>query len=210
MKIRNNFDKDKITEVFNRAQDRLVLQAADLSLETLASMVESLAIDTSPEFQRRERWDSAQQSSLIESFLLNVPIPPVYLSEDDFGTYSVIDGKQRLTTIHKFMRDKLKLTELEAFRSLEGAKFSDLPTPLKNALRVRPYLRVVTLLKQSDPKLKYEVFTRLNCGGEPLNPQEIRNVVFRGKLNDLLVELSKRDFLKSQLKIKGVSSPFYL
>lgn len=194
---------------FERAQDRLVLQAADLSLETLASMVTQGAIDVDPGYQRRERWRLHAQSQLIESFLLNIPVPPIYLAEDDFGTYSVIDGKQRLTAIAAFMRDQLPLVGLQTFVELEGAKFSDLPRPLQNALQVRPYLRAVTLLKQSDPELKYEVFTRLNTGGEPLLPQEIRNVLFRGKLNDLVFHLAEEPFLRTQLKITSEKSPGY-
>lgn len=195
---------------FNRAQDRLVLQASDLSLETIASMVEQQAIDTTPQYQRRERWTHKGQSKLIESFLLNIPIPPVYLAEDDFGTYSVIDGKQRLTTIHKFMRNELKLVDLETFEELENVYFKDLPRDLRNALNIRPYLRVVTLLKQSDPEIKYEVFTRLNTGGEPLDPQEIRNALYRGNFNDLLFGLSTEAFLRQQLRIKTLREPTYL
>jgi hypothetical protein len=196
----------RLVERFVEAQDRLVLQASDLSLETVASMVDRGSIDVAPEFQRRERWGIPQQSSLIESFLLNVPVPPVYLAEDDFGTYSVIDGKQRITTIRDFMRDKLILQDLETFTDLESLRFSDLPRQLRNALEVRPYLRVVTLLKQSDPELKYEVFTRLNKGGEPLNAQEIRNVAFRGPLNDLVYRLAENEFLRRQLKIRDRTS----
>ena len=172
-------------------------------------MVDAQAIDLRPVYQRRERWRPPKQSSLIESFLLNVPVPPIYLSEEDFGVYSVIDGKQRLTSIRAFMRNELALTGLREIGALEGFRFRDLPSPLANALQVRPYLRVVTLLRQSDPELKYEVFTRLNTGGEPLNAQEIRNVVFRGPLNDLIYELSKHGFLRKQLKITGERSTAY-
>lgn len=175
-----------IIERFESAQDRLVLQSSDLSLETLAAMVDSSAIDIRPHYQRRDRWSPEKQSALIESFLLNIPVPPLYLAEDDFGTYSVIDGKQRLTAVRSFMRDEVALVDLETFSQLDGAKFSDLPRELANALQIRPYLRVVTLLKQSDPDLKYEVFQRLNTGGEKLNAQEIRNVAFHGSLNDLI------------------------
>ena len=133
--------------------------------------------------------------------LLNVPVPPVYLSEDDFGTYSVIDGKQRITTIYSFLRNKLVLDNLEGFTEVNGLKFEELPSPLSNALSIRPYLRVVTLLKQTDPELKYEVFTRLNTGGHPLLPQEIRNALYRGPLNDLLFRLGENKFLRQQLKI---------
>ncbi len=102
------------------------------------------------------------------------------------------------------------LFELEKFTQLEGYKFKSLPTELKNALEIRPYVRVVTLLKQSDKELKYEVFERLNTGGERLFPQEIRNVAFRGPLNDLLFELSKSEFFRAQLKIIKDTEPTYL
>jgi Protein of unknown function DUF262 len=200
---------DAITRRFGEAQDRLVLQAADLSLEAVAAMVDQNAIDIAPEFQRRERWGIHRQSALIESFLLNIPVPPVYLSEEDFGRYSVIDGKQRITAVHAFMRDKFGLTTLEQLTDLEGAHFSGLPSALSNALKVRPYIRAVTLLRQSDPEIKYEVFHRLNAGGEPLNAQEIRNVVFRGPLNDAIMRLAEHPFLRRQLKIKDVKSNAY-
>lgn len=200
---------NRIKEKFSEAQDRLVLQASDLSLETIANMVENDAIDLEPQFQRRQRWNRKQQSSLIESFLLNVPVPPVYLAEDNYGNYSVIDGKQRITSIYNFMRGGLELTGLEAFELIAGYGFSDLPAPLQNALKVRPYLRVITLLRQSNPELKYEVFSRLNKGGEQLEAQEIRNVAYRGKLNDRIYDLAENDFLRKRLKIKTEKSPAY-
>lgn len=198
-----------VIDRFISAQDNLVLQAADLSLETIANMAEKDAIDVAPSFQRRERWSIDKQSSLIESFLLNVPVPPIYLMEDDFGTYSVIDGKQRVTAIHRFMKGKMQLQGLKTFADINGCRFADLPRQLRNSLEVRPYLRVITLLRQSDENLKYEVFTRLNEGGEPLNAQELRNVIFRGPLNDLIISLGRHPFLKSQLKIRNEKSPSY-
>ncbi len=175
----------RLVQRFTDAQDALVLQASDLSLETIAAMVDSQAIDVSPQFQRRERWDIARQSMLIESFLMNVPVPPVYLSEDDFGRYSVIDGKQRITAIHDYLRERLTLGGLERFRELNGYRFSQLPAQLQNALRVRPYIRAVTLLRQSDRQTKYEVFHRLNSGAEPLNAQEIRMDLMSSQVGQL-------------------------
>ena len=194
-------DATKVIAKFESAQDALVLQSSDLSLETIAQMVDSGAIEVSPKYQRRERWKPHAQSELIESFLLNVPVPPVYLAEDDFGTYSVIDGKQRITTIRNFLRNSFTLEGLTKFPEVNGATFAHLPKPLQNALSIRPYLRVVTLLKQTDPQLKYEVFTRLNTGGEPLLAQEIRNALYRGNFNDLLFKLGENAFLRKQLKI---------
>ena len=182
---------DAISASFREAQSQLVVQTADLPLGTLADMVESNAIDLQPGFQRRERWAPERQSALIESFLLNVPVPPIYLAEEQEGTFTAIDGKQRLRAIADFIHGRLKLRNLERLTAAEGVTFPELPSEIINALRLRPFLRVVTLLKQTDPLLKYEVFLRLNRGGEALNPQEIRNVAFRGLLNDRIYGLSR-------------------
>jgi hypothetical protein len=141
--------------------------------------------------------------------LLNIPVPPIYLAEDEFGRYSVIDGKQRITAIRDFMTGGLRLSGLSRFVALDGARFDDLPSPLRNALQVRPYIRAVALLRQSDVEVKYEVFHRLNTGGEALNAQEIRNVIYRGPLNDLIYQLAEQAFLKQQLKISSPKAPAY-
>jgi len=194
---------------FIDAQNNLIVQHSDFSLRALHDMADAGSIDLDPHYQRRDRWKPAKQSALIESFILNVPVPPVYLSEDDFGKYSVIDGKQRITAIRDFLSGKLKLTGLKKFRELENQTYASLPKEIQNALSVRPYIRVITLLKQTDPQLKYEVFLRLNTGGERLLPQEIRNVAFSGPLNELLLKLSGSKFLKSRMKIKDHNSTSY-
>lgn len=193
---------DSIVEKFLQAQNRLVFQSSDLSLEAIANMVKGEAIDIKPKYQRRERWNKDKQSALIESFLLNIPVPPIYLAEDEYGQYSVIDGKQRITSIYNFILLNEKLINLEKFKEIEGLTFEELPSPLNNALRIRPYIRVITLLKQSDSLLKYEVFNRLNTGGDKLLSQEIRNAAFEGDLNDSLVELSQNDFFRFQFNIE--------
>lgn len=205
---------ERILKRFLLAQDRLVYQTADLSLGSLSGMMSpgvagTAAINLDPDFQRRARWSPEKQSGLIESFLLNVPVPPIYLAEDEYGRYSVVDGKQRLTAIRAFMAERLELRALEKFTELEGMSFERLPEPLQNALNIRPYVRVVTLLKQSDPALKFEVFTRLNRGGEPMLPQELRKVAYRGSLSDLIFSLSETTFLREQLKISSNDSPAY-
>jgi hypothetical protein len=198
-----------ILKQFSKAQEGLVTQQSDFSLKAIKEMIEQNSIDVAPHYQRRDRWSTGKQSALIESFLLNVPVPPVYLSEDDYGNYSVIDGKQRLTTVYDFLTNKLALSGLTKFPGLEGTKFKDLPSQLQNVLSIRPFIRVITLLQQSDPELKYEVFLRLNTGGEKLKPQEIRNVAYSGSLNNLLIQLSDNAFLRKQLKIKNNKSTPY-
>ena len=84
----------------------------------------------------------------------------------------MIDGKQRITAVSDFMRNQLRLQSLDSYVEVEGFTFSELPRELSAALTVRPYIRAITLLKQSDPELKYEVFSRSNTGGVELNAQE--------------------------------------
>lgn len=191
-----------------KIQNQIVLQSNDLGLSTLAAWVDDGVIDVAPDFQRRDRWDSEKQSLLIESFMMNLPIPPVYLAETETGEYSVIDGRQRLTAIHRFMRGDLELKGLSSLEALNGRRASELPPGILANLGMRP-LRTVTLLHQTDPEAKYLVFHRLNSAGEVLNAQEIRNVAYRGTLNDLLHRLSQHDFLRTQLKISGPRSTAY-
>ncbi|WP_286928340.1 DUF262 domain-containing protein [Pseudomonas sp. UBA7721] len=200
--------EQKILKRFNDSQSALVLQQSDLSLQSISDMVDDGAIDVSPKYQRRERWNLEKNSGLIESFLLNIPVPPIYLAEDEYGVYSVIDGKQRVTAINNFLRGEFKLENLDKFIEIEGCYFKDLPDQLANALKIRPYLRVVTLLRQSDPDLKHEVFLRLNKAGVVLNSQEIRNVAYRGELNNMLFDMSEKTYLRTQLNATTNSTVF--
>lgn len=186
----------------------ILLQSSDLSLETLVSMIRRSTIDIAPDFQRRDRWTPGKQSSLIESFLINIPVPPVYLAEESLGNYSVIDGRQRLSAVRDFVVGDLRLRGMTKLHDYEGKYAQDLPQRVIANLLMRP-LRTVTLMRQSDPWAKYEVFHRLNTGGESLNAQEVRNVAFRGAMNTLLLSLSENSFLRDRLKITGPKSPSY-
>lgn len=199
-----------LEEEYVAAQRAAVLEIADQGLVSLSHLVRSGAIDVSPKFQRRDRWGADKQSSLIESFLVNIPVPPVYLAEDEgrIGRYVVIDGKQRLTAIEAFFTDRLVLRNLTRLPALNGLRYSTLPEGIRNSLGMKN-LRVTTLLRQSDEGLKHEVFLRLNTGGEVLNAQEIRNVAYRGPLNDLIYDLGQNEFLRRQFKVVPPSSPAY-
>jgi len=203
-------DHEEVLQSFLEAQKSAVLEIADQGLLSLAHLVDSGAVDVSPKFQRRDRWTAEKQSLLIESFLTNIPVPPVYLAEDAarIGSYSVIDGKQRLTAISVFFADRLSLRGLTRLPTFNGLRVSDLPEGVRVALGMKN-LRVTTLLRQSSEELKHEVFLRLNTGGEILNPQEIRNVAYRGPLNDLVYELAEDQFLRGQFKVVPKSSPAY-
>ncbi|MGI8393450.1 DUF262 domain-containing protein [Leucobacter sp. W1038] len=200
---------ESLEQQYLAAQRSAVIEVADQGLASLARLVQTGAIDVSPKFQRRDRWNADKQSRLIESFFLNIPIPPIYLAEDEsrIGSYSVIDGKQRLTSVGAFLSDTLQLRKLERMPALNGLKFSDLPEGLQRAVEMKS-MRVTTLLRQSADDLKHEVFLRLNTGGEVLNAQEIRNVAYGGPLNDLVYSLAENEFLRAQFKAYP-STPSY-
>lgn len=190
------------------AEDDLIVQSSELALMNIASLAETGALDLSPRFQRRNRWNRERQSKLIESFVMNAPVPPVYLAEEQRGRFAVIDGKQRLTAIAQFLSNEFRLQGLSFRTDLEGRYFTELGPTVQSTLAMRP-LRVVTVMRQTPDWVKYEVFLRLNTGGQPLNAQEVRNVAFPGLLNDAIQEVSSHPFLRQQLKIKNDSSPAY-
>ncbi|HET6456807.1 MAG TPA: DUF262 domain-containing protein, partial [Armatimonadota bacterium] len=103
---------------YTRYERDLVVQALDFNLSTLVEMVEMGTIDTNPAYQRRLRWTTQRQSRLIESFLMNVPVPPIFLAEVDYGQYSVIDGQQRLRALHGYFHKEYALTGLTVYNEL--------------------------------------------------------------------------------------------
>ncbi|GGP61659.1 DUF262 domain-containing protein [Streptomyces abikoensis] len=183
---------DEIDPVgFWEAKQRdLLTSVLDYNLKSLTDLVRTGKVDLSPNYQRRNRWNSIRKSELIESFLMNVPIPNVFLNEDAYGHYSVIDGKQRLTAISEYLQGNFRLRGLKVFSEANGLSFKELPVTLQTILETRANLRAVIILRQSDPDIKYQVFRRLNTGGMRLNPQEIRNSAWPGELNDMILEES--------------------
>jgi hypothetical protein len=161
-----------------------------------------------PDFQRQYVWDRKKASRLVESVLLRVPLPIVYLSEQPDGKEYVIDGQQRLTSLFSFIDGRFpngepfKLIGLTAYKELNKKDFAELSEELQN--RIQDYnLRTVTLLKQSDADLKFEIFERLNTGSEPLKDMELRNCVYRGPYIALLKELAAEPDFRALLGLAG-------
>ena len=179
------------------------MQPLDFNLSTLSEMVENRTIKTNPRYQRRARWKPQRQSRLIESFLMNVPVPPIFLAEDEYGSYSVIDGQQRLKAVHGYFHKEYALTGLKVFSELNRLKVHELPNEIRGILTVQPWLRCIIILKQSSPEINFDVFQRLNTGGISLNAQEIRNCAYRGALNDLILDLSEHRLLRRLLKVRN-------
>jgi len=173
----------------------------EYSLPSLHGLLEAGRINLAPRYQRRSRWGKDRQSRLIESFIMNVPVPPIYLNEDRTGVLSVIDGKQRLLSIRAFFEDRLELEGLKFYPELNGLTHATLPTDVRNSLDTLPSLRSIIILAESNERIKYEVFLRLNTGGVQLNAQEIRNSSWPGPFNDLVLELSESQRFRDMLRI---------
>lgn len=179
-----------------RIQDRkLFVHTYDHSIRSLKEQVEEGTLLLADDFQRRRVWDDTKASRLIESLLINVPIPVCYLAELEDGICSVIDGQQRLTAIYRYLTDDFKLRSLKIRSDLNKLKFSQLGVVDRRNFNLR-FIRCVVILKESDPKIRLHVFDRLNSNSVKLNRQELRNSLYRGNLNSLIKELSKNEIFK--------------
>lgn len=164
-------------------------QAYDKSVEDTVRMIEKGRIFLQPDFQRNSQvWDYKTASQLIESILLNVPIPPIYVAEEDDGSWNIIDGLQRLTSFKNFYEGKFKLRGLDSLKELNKLNYESLNTNAKNILD-NGTLRIILITKESHPEMKYDVFMRLNRGSVKLTEQELRNCLYRGNLNELIKKL---------------------
>lgn len=172
---------------------RLVTQPYDLGVKGIADDIEQGRINLEIQYQRKYVWDRGKASRLIESLLLNIPIPVCYFAEDESGDYEVIDGLQRLTTIRDFLRDEFALVGLPVLHELEGKTCSDLAPRDRRRLDNRT-IRCIVITEDSHPDIKFDVFERLNTGAAMLTAQELRNSVYRGPFNDSLRALAQEDY----------------
>lgn len=201
--VRNNdtqkLTDEKINEKYVSGEVRIVTEQARYPLDTIGTMLSNGKYKLRPEFQRRRRWDRARQSRLIESFIMNIPIPPIFLYEYEYSKYEVMDGLQRLTAINEFYQDKYPLEGLEYWTELCGKRYSELPSEVKSGID-RRYLSSLILLKETAhtkekaDEMKQLVFDRINSGGAKLEYQESRNALYPGKFNELAIELSRDEY----------------
>ncbi len=184
-------------------------KSSDPTIEVLHAKYQRGKLNIQPSYQRQYVWDAKKASLLIESVLLDIPIPIIYLAQNEDGVENVIDGQQRLTSLFSFMEGKFpdgkvfKLTGLNVFGELKGKMYKDLDDAKQE--KIRDYaLRVISFTNESDPDLQYEIFQRLNTGSVALNDQELRNCIYRGKFNDLLKELADNEDFRF---ITGILKP---
>jgi hypothetical protein len=194
--------KNQIEEQRNLlSTDRL-----DLSFGEIMSMYQSGDIIIKPAFQRYFRWDIEQRTRFIESILLGIPVPPIFVAADNKGVWELVDGLQRISTILSFFgilksedegvknksKNNWKLMAGDRIEALAGFTYETMPELLKRSLK-RAYCRVEILNWNGNYDMRFELFNRLNTGGSPLTAQEIRNCIYRdisSEFNDFLKRIA--------------------
>ncbi len=161
----------------------------DLSLQQLKNSVDANDIITDPDYQRKYVYDDKRASCLIESILIGIPIPVIYLAEEEDNVYSVIDGQQRITSFVRYLKNEFALVGLKKLPALNGMYFKQLDKSIQRRLNYKT-LSIVCIEKDSEG-LKYEIFSRLNLGAVKLRDQEVRNCIYRGAFNDMLKEIAQ-------------------
>ena len=171
---------------------KIITDVGDPEVDALHKKFKKGKLIIQPGFQRRNVWVNAKASQLIESALLGIPLPVVYLAKEKDEQVSVIDGQQRLTSFFRFIDGDYSLTGLKVFNGLNNRKFAGIGDSHQEKI-LECTIRTITFLEDledSDKNLKFDIFERLNSGSVSLNPQELRNCIYRGKYNDLLKDLS--------------------
>jgi Protein of unknown function DUF262 len=190
------FDRD----IYQRYDFKETPIVTEINREKLPRFVESLRvsdyIERRSSYQRRGRWTATMKSRLIESFILNIPVPSIILYKQDFTHYEVLDGQQRISAIQEFYGNKLELTGLEILPEFNGHTYKKLTQKIRAKIDRRSISSVAILTElTSNPEaakfLKQKAFERLNTGRIELSQQEVRNIFYAGKFNELLLKLAR-------------------
>ena len=204
---------------------KLYIDKGDKSVADLFRMIKQKEINLQPDFQRKFIWDKKTMSRFIESLLLSIPIPTIFLSENSDETYDVIDGQQRLTTIFSFMRESLsedevsqlpeylrnissfKLSGLDTLTEFNAKNYDDVVREKRKFLNV--FLPIVIVEKDSSEDIKYDIFSRINRGSVKLNSQELLNVMYRGNLISAIDELANLELIDNVFEHRPVLKKRY-
>ncbi|MGN6266023.1 MAG: DUF262 domain-containing protein [Ginsengibacter sp.] len=196
----------QVEETLEKTRNSLSTDRLDMSFGEIMSMYEREEIVIDPDFQRLFRWDDYQKTRFIESILIGIPIPPIFVAEDKDGKWELVDGLQRISSVFSFFGILKKLQEKNNWIMSKGDLVKDLENlackdlPLKFQLNIkRASCRIEIIKWNSAFDMRYELFNRLNTGGSELTDQEIRNCIFRGVSKDFNTFLRKcatnQDFL---------------
>jgi len=195
-------EEERYLKRLSEISSEIFSSPSDPDIQTIVKRIEDRDLILRPKFQRSEVWDDVRKSKLVESVFLNLPVPPVFLAEDEDGTKVVVDGQQRLQSIDDFFHNRLTLKGLEIAKDLNGLKFQNVSRQLDRRFKQR-VLRVLTISYNAEIDVRFLIFERLNTGSVPLVDQEIRNATLSGTFNDLLNELATNNEFLSAIGAKS-------
>lgn len=187
---------------------------SDITVRELRRMLADEELNAAPAYQRKFRWSEEAESRLIESLLLGLPVPSIFVATNEDFTWEVVDGLQRLSTLVHFIGDSaqllaqvgkdkpLRLEGLDKLTELNGTDFGGLDDEVQLYF-MRRTLRVTALSDKSDLQVRFDLFERLNGGAVSLTPQEVRACIYRGSFNDLLDELAENARFREIVKLKS-------
>lgn len=185
----------------------------DITIRELIRMTAEQEIIRAPQYQRKFRWNPTLESRLIESLFLGLPVPSLFVASNADGTWELIDGLQRLSTLMHYIADPpellatlghtepLRLIGLDTLTHFNGLSFDDLHAPQQLAFYKRT-VRVTALSDKSDFDVRFDMFERLNSGALQLTPQEVRTCIYRGEFAELMLELSAQPTFRKIVKVQ--------
>lgn len=176
---------------------KISIMPKTLSVEAIVKKLKYKEIDLDTEFQRkRSLWTETVKSQLIESLMIQLPIPPMYFDARDTNKWKIIDGLQRLCTLNEFLLEKKwRLTNLEYLADYNNCSMDDLPRIYQRRIE-EGQLAFYLILPETPEEVKYSLFKRINTPGLKLEPQEIRHALFQGKATKLLKELAETELFR--------------
>ena len=191
---------ETLIEQLERQRRKVDFYTYDFTVQYLITLVESGELDVAPAYQRKFRWDNSRRAALIESVFLGLPIPSLFVATNKDGTWELVDGVQRISTLVQFAgtraaRERLELTEpltivgARKLPALNGLQFEQLPSSLKSQVEMHP-LKVVALSDKNNMTVRFDLFECLNTGSVALTNQEIRSCVYRGEFSHFLEDLA--------------------
>lgn len=205
--LNNNNDDEEVGSSYDyveKSKRSLYIEKAQFSIFELARRFKQEAIILRPDYQRLDVWTTKKKSRLIESVLLNIPIPALYFAEHQDEKKEVVDGQQRLTAFFDFFENKYLLEKLEVLDELNGKTFKELSSSFQRKLQdYQLYIFIIT--KASHPDIRFDVFQRVNEGASQLTAQELRNALYHGDRIEFLKELSKNKNFKEMIG-KGIQT----
>lgn len=206
-------DAQTLQKNLDEKRRRVDVDNFDISVGELVRMATKGELTISPEYQRKFRWDQKRESELIESVFLGLPIPGLYVAANPEGTWDLVDGVQRVSTLihfsadHKFLSligktTPLILSDLDELKDFNALTYSQIPSTIRLLHFDKRFIRVTALSDKSDTDVRYELFERLNTGGVVLSQQEIRSCVYRGKPTEFINRCADVAEFKNLLKLQ--------